>query len=116
MLITTSSLDKALNDWYLAASKLANLFHHGDPTPARGAAGPTVPTITAFGGSTALQVPLGFTAIQAAAPPTRPVVADLSPAHQARVLAGDYKGGASGSNSDINFLEIYQLVMGFIFA
>jgi hypothetical protein len=115
LLITTSSLDRALNTWYPAAGKLANLFHGGNPTPALGAVGPTPATIAAFGGSTALSVALGFAAAQSAAPTTRLVVADLTQAHQARAAAGDYDGGASGSHSDINFDEIYQLVMGFIF-
>ena len=54
MLVTTSQLDKALNVWYPAAGKLANLFHKGAPTPALGAAGPTAATQAAFGGSTSL--------------------------------------------------------------
>lgn len=116
MLITTSQLDKALNVWYPAAGKVANLFHKGDPTPALGAAGPTAVTQNAFGGSTPLSVSLGFTATQAEAPKTRLVVADLTQAHQQRVTAGDYSGGFAGSHSDIYFNEIYQLVMGFLFA
>jgi Alpha/beta hydrolase of unknown function (DUF900) len=117
MLITTSALDEALNKWYLLASGVANFFHGNRPIPALGAAGPTADTIAAFGGATAVTVPLGFTAALAAAPTSRLVIADLSPAHQARVTSGDYKtGGISGSHSDINFTEIYELVMGFIFA
>lgn len=116
MLITTSTLDAALCKWYLEASRVANLFHGKGPTPALGAAGPTPATVTAFGGSTALSVPLGFTAAQSAAATTPLVVADLSPAHQARVTSGAYSGGVSGSHSDINFMEVYSLVMGFIFA
>lgn len=116
MLISTSALDAALHDWYPAASRIANLFHQGDTTPALGAAGPTAATVAALGGSTALQVPLGFTAAQSAAPATRLVVADLTQAHQARATSGAYSGGASGSHSDISFLEIYELVMGFLFA
>ncbi len=116
LLITTSQLDKALNVWYKAAGKLSNLFHKGDPTPALGAAGPTPATQAAFGGSTALPVALGFTATQAAAPATRLIVADLTQAHQQRLDAGLYDGGFAGSHSDINFDEIYQLVMGFLFA
>lgn len=117
MLITTSSLDQALNFWYPKASGLANFFHGRQPTPALGAAGPTAATIAAFGGSTLLTVPTGFTAAQSAAPKTPLLVADLSQAHQARVTNGDYTtGGISGSHSDINFTEVYQLVMGFIFA
>jgi hypothetical protein len=117
MLITTSTLDLALNKWYLLASGVANIFHGKSPTPALGAAGPTSATVAAFGGSTDLTVSLGFTAAQSAAPITRLVVADLSPAHQSRIDSGDYTGGGvSGSHSDINFTEIYQMVMGFLFA
>lgn len=116
MLVTTSGLDKALNVWYPAAGKLANLFHHGTPTPALGAAGPTPKTQAAFDGSSALSVAVGFTAAMAAAPTSRLVVADLTPAHQQRLDARLYNGGFSGSHSDINFNEIYQLVMGFMFA
>ena len=116
MLITTSGLDKALTVWYPAAGKLANLFHGGNPTPALGAAGPSASAVTAFGGASALQVAPGFGASQSATPASKLVVADLTPVHQARVSAGIYDGGAGGSHSDINFLEIYQLVMGFIFA
>jgi hypothetical protein len=117
MLITTSTLDLALNRWFLLASGVANLFHGRGPTPALGAGGPTTATVNAFGDSSALAVPLGFTAAQSAAPTTRLVVADLSQAHQARITSGAYPtGGVSGSHSDINFAEIYELVMGFIFA
>jgi hypothetical protein len=114
VLMTTSTLDKALNVWYPAAGQLANLFHH--PTPALGAAGPTAPTVAAFGGATQLSVIPNFAAAAAAAPATGLVVADLSPVHQARVDAHKYDGGFGGSHSDINFDEVYQLVMGFMFA
>lgn len=116
MLITTSQLDKALNVWYGAAAKIANLFHHGDPIQALGAAGPSPATKTAFGGAATLSVTPGFTASAAASPTERLVVADLTPVHQARVDAGVYDGGFAGSHSDINFDEVYELVMGFLFA
>lgn len=115
LLMTTSQLDKALQVWYPDAAKLANLFHHGDPTPALGAAGPTQNTATAFGGATNVAITPGFTA-NAVPTGTRLVVADLTPVHQARVSAGLYNGGESGSHSDINFAELYQLVMGFLFS
>jgi hypothetical protein len=116
MLITTSKLDKALNGWYGAAAKVANLFHHGNPIQALGAAGPSQATKDAFGGEAAISVVPGFTASAAAKPTERLIVADLTPIHQARVNAGLYNGGFSGSHSDINFDEVYQLVMGFLFA
>jgi hypothetical protein len=115
LLITTSALDKALHDWYPAAARAANLFHGGSPTPALGAAGPTAATQAAFGGAQALSVNPGYT--MGAAPATgRLVVADLTPVHQARVNAGLYDGGFSGSHSDINIAEVYELVMGFMFS
>lgn len=114
VLLTTSELDKALNVWYPAAGKLVNLFHH--PTPALGAAGPTDPIKAAFGGAKAIAVDSGFVAGAVPPPPARLIVADLSPVHQARVDAKLYDGGFSGSHSDINFDEAYQLVIGFLFA
>lgn len=116
LLLTTSTLDKALNVWFPAAAKIANLCHGGNPTPALGAAGPSQATQQAFGGATALAITPGFTA-NAVPAGARLIVADLSPVHQARVNAGQYpKDFFSGSHSDINFAEVYQLVMGFLFA
>jgi hypothetical protein len=116
VLMTTSALDLALGKWYIDAGKVANIFHGGDPTPALGSAGPTATTVAAFGGSTPLSIALGFTAAQSAAATGGLIVADLTPAHQARIAAKLYDGGFSGSHSDINFLEVYQLVLGFMFA
>lgn len=115
MLVTTSNLDKTLNTWYLDASRLANLFHKDDPTPALGAAGPSAKTQSAFRGASAIAITPGFTAAAAATPASPLIVADLTPVHQQHVSAG-YNGGLSGSHADINFDEVYQLVMGFIFA
>lgn len=114
MLITTSSLDLALNRWFIDAGRVANLFK--SPRQALGAAGPSAPTVAAFGGSNAVAVDTGFLPADVAALPARMIVADLSPIHQARVTQGLYSGGFSGSHSDINFLEVYYLVSGFIFA
>ncbi len=114
MLLTTSQLDAALQTWYPAASKLANLFHAGNPTPALGAAGPSQNTQTSFGGATPISINTGFT-LGGVPAGSRLVVADLTPVHQARVSAGLYDGGFAGSHSDIYFNEIYQLVMGFLF-
>lgn len=113
MLITKSSLDRALTEWFIAAGKVANLFR--SPRQALGAAGPTDATVAAFGGATNVTVNPGFTVSNATGFATRLVVADLSPVHQARVTAGEYNGGLSGSHSDINFDEIYYLVSGFLF-
>jgi len=115
MLVTTSQLDAALQTWYPAASKLANLFHGGNPTPALGAAGPSQNTQTAFGGAAPISITPGFTLAGVPAA-SRLVVADLTPVHQARVSAGLYNGGFAGSHSDIYFNEVYQLVMGFLFS
>jgi Alpha/beta hydrolase of unknown function (DUF900) len=115
MLVTTSRLDKALQTWYPAASKLADLFHHGTQIPALGAAGPTAATQTAFGGASSIAIPTGFTA-GTVPTGTRLVVADLTPVHQDRVNSGAWTNAISGSHSDINFAEVYQLVMGFLFS
>jgi len=115
LLVSTSSLDKALNVWFPAAAKIANICHSGNPTPALGAAGPSQATRQAFGSAAAVTIKPGFTA-SGVPPAARLIVADLSPVHQARVDAGQYpKDFFSGSHSDINFGEIYQLVMGFLF-
>ena len=44
-----------------------------------------------------------------------PIVADLSPVHEARVAANEWKGGFSGSHSDISFGEIYEMICGFFY-
>jgi len=113
-LMTKSSLDRALTEWFVAAGKIANLFR--SPRQALGAAGPTDATVAAFGGATPVSITPGFTAMAAANFAKRLVIADLSPVHQARVTSGAYTGGGvSGSHSDINFEEIYNLVSGFLF-
>jgi len=114
MLITTSSVDRALDTWYPLAGKLANLF--GTPRAALGASGPTAATTAAFGGADAVSIAHGFTAKDLAGSTHRLVVADLSPVHQYRVNNGIYTtGGFSGSHSDFSFDEVYQLISGFLF-
>lgn len=116
LLATTSQLDGALTVWYPKASQIANLFHGANPTPALGAAGPSQATVTYFGGVTNVDVPLGFAMSDAVGLSGKLIVANLTPAHQARVTAGLYNGGVSGSHSDIYFDEIYNLVGGFIYS
>jgi hypothetical protein len=116
VLTTSSKLDQALTEWYPAASRIANLFHGADPVPALGAVGPSVPTIAYFGGATQASVPLGFAVTDALNIQGKLVVADLTPAHEARVSQGLYNGGLSGSHSDIYFDEIYNLVAGFVYS
>jgi hypothetical protein len=113
MLMTKSSLDLALTEWFVAAGKAANLFKA--PHQALGAAGPTPNTVQAFGGVTNLSIGQGFDTSQATGLPTRFVVADLSPVHAARKAQKIYDGGFSGSHSDINFAEIYNMIAGFFF-
>jgi hypothetical protein len=113
LLMTKSSLDLALTEWFVAAGKAANLFKA--PHQALGAAGPTTATIQAFGGATPLSVDLGFAPADATGLANRLVVADLSPAHAARKAQGLYDGGFAGSHSDINFSEIYNMIAGFFF-
>jgi len=113
LLMTKSSLDRALTEWFVAAGKAANLFKA--PHQALGAAGPTAATIQAFGGATALTVDQGFAPGDAMGLKNRLVVADLSPVHAARNAQGLYDGGLSGSHTDINFGEIYNMIAGFFF-
>ncbi len=117
LLITTSQLDKALCVWYKAAGDVANIVHPKNGRDALGAVGPTANTIAAFGGSPdRLSVGPGFTAVAGMAGlSARLTIADLTPIHAARVNAGLYAGGFSGSHSDIYIDEVYQLVMGFLF-
>lgn len=113
LLMTKSSLDLALTQWFVDAGRAANLFH--TPRQALGAAGPTPATITAFGGANTLDIVPGFITANMVPLPQRLTVADLSPVHAARKAQGLYNGGLSGSHSDINFDEIYYMVAGFLF-
>lgn len=116
MLITTSQEDTCLTKWYPDAARVANLFHGATPTPALGAAGPSEKTVEAFGGADRLSVDIGFQ-MAAVATTTKPmVVADLTPAHRARAASNAYSRGLTGSHSDINFAELYELVGGFLFS
>jgi hypothetical protein len=110
LLLTKSNQDLALTKWYAVAGKLANILHA--PPPALGADGPTAATTAAFGGADNIDVPLGFKPIDLRGLNNRMLVANLSPAHQAR---SQYSGGFAGHHSDINFSEVYQLVGGFFF-
>ena len=107
-----------MTQWYLDAARVSNLFHAGNPTPALGAAGPTQATIDAFGGVTHISVNPGFGIPEVVAASETLIVADLTPAHQARLacVPPSYSGGLSGSHSDIYFEEIYNLVDGFLFS
>ncbi|MGB6984893.1 MAG: hypothetical protein WBD74_02825 [Candidatus Aquilonibacter sp.] len=116
VLMTISQLDKALGEWYPAASKLQNLFHKDLVKQALGFAGPTPATIGAFHGAGKTSIVPGFLANGITQLTSRLIVADLTPVHQARVDAHLYNGGFSGSHSDINFEEVYQMIMGFLFA
>src|ERR1700681_4378616 len=113
VLMSKSSLDLALTEWFVAAGKAANLFKA--PHQALGAAGPTQTTVQAFGGVTNLSVGTGFDTRQTTGLPTRLAGADLSPDPAARKAQGLYNGGFSGSHSDINFAEIYNMIAGFLF-
>ena len=115
LLLTTSSLDLALTRWYVLAGKAANVFK--TPEQALGAAGPTQATVDAFGGSDAVSVAPGFAPADTARLTKRLVVADLTPVHQARKDQGISEGDKfSGSHSDINFSEIYNMISGFFFS
>lgn len=118
LLMTMSQEDTCLTKWFPDAGRIANLFHGLHPTPALGAAGPTPATINAFSGATSLSVDLDFQMSQIAAAKERLVVADLTPAHKARLgmTPPAYSGGLSGSHSDINFDAVYNLVGGFLYS
>jgi hypothetical protein len=115
MLITRSSLDKALNTWFPVASKAANLFKA--PKQALGAMGPTQNTVNYFGGADQIPITTGFTPAGTSALKKNLIVADLSPVHQARITSGIAQTDfLSGSHSDINFIEVYNMISGFLFA
>ena len=117
LLITKSTEDKALNTWFPLASKVANLFHEGKARSALGATGPTAPTVAALGGADNVSVVPGFSVLNMLAHTGRLVVADLSPVHKAHEAAvPPYAGGFSGSHSDINFAEAYDMTIGFLYA
>lgn len=118
LLITTSQKDECLTTWYPAAGRIANLFHGATPRNALGATGPTDKTRQQFESSSDLTVGLGFDVATAAAVKDRLLVADLTPAHQARSMGDSpqYSGGICGSHSDIFFDELYNLVGGFFYA
>jgi len=115
LLITKSSLDKALNTWFPLASKAANLFKA--PKQALGAVGPTVNTINYFGGADQIPITTGFKPTGTSALTKNLIVADLSPVHQDRIAQGIAQTDKlSGSHSDINFLEVYNMISGFLFS
>ncbi|TAM56571.1 alpha/beta hydrolase [bacterium] len=113
MLITKSTLDRALTEWYVLAGRLANLFRTS--RQALGAVGPTAKTEGAFGGAKAITVAPGFVAADMRGISDRLIVADLTPIHQARAQQHLYSGGISGSHSDIFIDELYQMISGFLF-
>lgn len=129
MMITMSSQDTALVRWFHMAGVLSNIVHKpqgivdllnfNDPPFALGAKGPTQTTIDQFAahGKTSAHVAVdaNFTAAQLFGMPDGLLIADLSPVHTWRAAQGLYSGGLSGSHSDINFNQVYQLVCGFLF-
>jgi hypothetical protein len=98
----------------VSGGKIANLLHA--PRRALGDAGPTPATAAAFGGAAAVSIAPGFDGTQLHGIGERLIVADLTPVHRARVASGAYStGGITGSHSDINFIELYELVGAFLF-
>jgi hypothetical protein len=118
LLMTTSQKDECLTKWYPDASRIANLFHLKNPTPALGAEGPTAKTIADFGGaSDPLTIDQDFPIAAAIRAKARLAIADLTPIHAIRATNGQYpNGGLAGSHSDINFPELYNLISGFMFS
>jgi hypothetical protein len=113
ILITKSSLDLALTQWFVATGKIANMFN--SPRQALGAAGPSSPTIQAFGAANTVTITPGFAYGDMSELNNRLIVADLTPIHAARKAQGSYNGGFAGSHSDVYFNEIYQMIIEFFF-
>ncbi len=120
MLVTTSSLDTALNVQFKRAQGMANFFNRA--RPALGASGPTAGVIGQFGGKLDLSIQPGFSFAAAPALATqRLVVADLSPVHQANTgfqqdaNLSDISFAFSGHHTDIYLPELYQLLLAFFF-
>lgn len=136
ILITTSQLDRGLNEWFPAAENLNNLVHlHAPDAIALGAGlgekvddfravsrggGPTDATANLFGAPPVVPVGPGFTSHDV---PTghSMIIADLTPIHLAHLQqepgtpwAYTWQEGG-GSHSDISSPEIYNLINGFCF-
>lgn len=106
LLVTKSSLDKALGTEYPIAERLQRLF--GVVRPALGAAGPSVPTALRKQ-MTEIQVDSGF--VPAADVGIESIIADLTRLHG---HDGEPTGGIAGSHSDIFLPEIYDLIAAFV--
>jgi pimeloyl-ACP methyl ester carboxylesterase len=109
VLVTRSDLDTAVGTEYEAVQRLMNLFLK-TPTPGLGAAGPSAATVTAAGGSTALQVGPGYMPPAPNALNSRMIVADLTPLHAANPANNDM---FAGHHSDVFYDEIYRLMTAF---
>lgn len=110
LLITRSDLDKALQNLYPTAHRLARLL--GQIKPAMGAAGPTGALAAQLGGVTAVDVGPDLGADNGIAMNGRLLVADLTRLHQAHPEAEDK---FSGHHSDVFHNELYNLLAGFYF-
>lgn len=110
LLISKSTKDKALQEAYPKAHRLANLF--GTVNPALGAVGPNASLQGKFNDSAAtVSVDVGFRA-DSVPKGKRLLVADLSPLHtNDRYEADEF----SGHHSDIFQTEVYSLLYGFLF-
>jgi hypothetical protein len=111
VLITRSDEDRALQELYPKAHRLARLI--GEIKPALGAAGPSAVLAARLGGATAVNVGPDFDGRTAVPRAARLVVADLTRLHRAHP---DLAVGLSGHHSDIFHPELYSLLTGFYFA
>jgi hypothetical protein len=109
VLVTRSDEDKALQNLYPRAHRLAHLL--GQVKPALGATGLSTTTATQAGGAADVQVGPGFDPATASFS-ARLTVADLTPLHKANPGGAD---GLSGHHSDIFHKEIYTLLAAFYF-
>ena len=122
ILVTTSQLDFALNNFFPIAEEANNMAHfHPAKAIALGAGGPTpaaAGTYVAYNRGTPIQVGPNFAnaSVPVLAPGERMLVADLTSLHQARIASNQFVPNKfSGSHSDISSPEIYNLIAGFAF-
>ena len=115
VLVTRSDLDMALQKQFKVA-KMINIFARNRDRIALGAAGPTDAVKERFGGCYDLTINPGFRHGDFKPGGKRLACADLTPIHQAREASGEYKGDSfGGHHSDINIIELYELITAFLF-
>jgi hypothetical protein len=116
VLVTRSDLDIALNKQFTLAKRI-NIFAKNKDRIALGAVGPSDVVKEHFGGCYDIAITPGFRHGDLKPGGERLICADLTPIHKARESNGDYKGDSfGGHHSDINIVELYELIVAFLFA